>query len=389
MTNGFSYDSAPVVTDVVPPEGPASGNTSVYVYGSNFTSSFDTTVVFGGLNAANINVIDYGTLTCSTPAHGAGVVDVTVQNTNGSGTLVDGFTYHNPPSIQVVTPDNGPMAGATPVTITGNDFTFTGDTIVTIDGTQALNMHVVNGTTITCETPPSATPGAVDVTVVNSWGSDTLVDGFTYNPPPEILGITPGYGLFMGGDTVTLTGNYFLPSENTEVFIGGEAASNIQVIDANTITCMTPAYPVPDIVDVELKNSNGMDLLSSGFEFIPESGKAPLNLTDRDTLDLYPGDTVRFAVTGQPGALYMVFLSLGGGPVNSPWGVMGLDFPIYHLWTSGLNAYGYQTIPITLEDLGVGFLNFYLQALVNDSPIVWAVGGNNPNGSGSTKWGLH
>ena len=84
-----------------------------------------------------------------------------------------------------------------------------------------------------------------------------------------------------------------------------------------------------------------------------------------------------------------MFLSFGGGPTNSQWGVMGLDIPMYHMFTSTLNAYGYQTLLLEMEDVGAGYFNFFTHALVSDNPPVWAIGGGNPNSTGSIKWGLN
>ena len=112
-------------------------------------------------------------------------------------------------------------------------------------------------------------------------------------------------------------------------------------------------------------------------------------MTDVDTLDLEQGDEIRLCITGKPGALYMMFLSFGGGPINTPWGVMGLSFPMISLWSANLNAYGYQTIDIEIQSDPGGTVEFYTHALVDDDPPAWAIGGNNPNGSGSIKWRLH
>jgi hypothetical protein len=187
---------------------------------------------------------------------------------------------------------------------------------------------------------------------------------------------------------VTVTGNHFTAGD-MEVLFGGEFALNIAVLNATTLTCQTPAYPIPGFVDVEVRNSNGEDTLNNGFEFLPESGAAPLNLTDVDTLDLYPFDVVHMVITGDPGALYFVFLSFGGGPIPTLWGLMGLDLPIYYLWNAGLNASGYHTVPIWIPPTGGGYFNFFTHALVDDNPPVWAMGGNNPNGSGSIMWGVN
>ena len=388
LVNGYTYEYPPQVTSVVPADGHVSGATSVTVYGSNFTSSLDTQVTFGGVSATGVDVVNGQTLTCVTPANPPGAVDVAVTTSNGTGTLPAGFTYHASPTISQIDPDNGTMAGGADVTLTGNHFT-PGDTDVLFGGVSATDIVVVNATTITCKTPASVSSGPVDVKVQNFWGSDTVSGGYTYNPPPQITGVTPAVGLYTGGETVTVTGQHFTPALFTEITFNGLPATNVTVVDDTTITCDTPAQPVPDILNVALTNSNGTDDLPSGFECIPPQNQAPMNFMDKDTLDLYPGDLVRHSVTGAPGATYMLFLSIDGGPLNTPWGVMGLGIPMTHIWTSNLNAYGYQTVPILLVDVGIGFFNFYTHCIVDDSPPIWAVGGNNPNGSGSIMWGLH
>ena len=94
------------------------------------------------------------------------------------------------PTITSITPDNGPTAGGTTVTITGTNFTQTvsaGPT-VKIGGNAATNVVLVSTTTITCNTP-AGTLGAKDVEVImpdyfspaTAGSSATLTDGFTYN----------------------------------------------------------------------------------------------------------------------------------------------------------------------------------------------------------------
>ena len=61
--------------------------------------------------------------------------------------------------------------------------------------------------------------GSVDVTVINSFGSGTLENGFQYIPyVPEIYGIDPAFGPAAGGNLVTIAGNHF--TETTHVVIG-------------------------------------------------------------------------------------------------------------------------------------------------------------------------
>ncbi|HVN32596.1 MAG TPA: IPT/TIG domain-containing protein [Thermoanaerobaculaceae bacterium] len=81
------------------------------------------------------------------------------------------------PTISNVTPNNGPAAGGTSVTITGTNFQ--AGAAVTFGGVGATVTNVTS-TTITCTTPAGAA-GAVNVVVTNPDAqSATLVSGFTY-----------------------------------------------------------------------------------------------------------------------------------------------------------------------------------------------------------------
>lgn len=84
----------PVVTTVTPNHGPAAGGTAATVAGSNFHSG--ATVTFGGAAASNVTVVNVNQITCTTPAHFAAAVDVTVTNPgNESGTKLSAFTFES------------------------------------------------------------------------------------------------------------------------------------------------------------------------------------------------------------------------------------------------------------------------------------------------------
>ncbi|HLK32501.1 MAG TPA: IPT/TIG domain-containing protein, partial [Terriglobales bacterium] len=110
---GASTASPPTVTGIAPSSGPATGGTAVTLTGTNFVSG--ATVSFGGTAASNVNVTSSTTLTATTPAHSAGVVNVVVTDPNGlSGTLSNGYTY----TASVSTISFVQVASATPQTAT-------------------------------------------------------------------------------------------------------------------------------------------------------------------------------------------------------------------------------------------------------------------------------
>ena len=92
------------------------------ITGTNFAAG--ATVTFGGTAATNVVVVNSTTITATTPAGSAGAVTVTVTNVGGqSGSLTNGFTYVvTADGEQCESPNSGPTAGGTAVTITGTNF---------------------------------------------------------------------------------------------------------------------------------------------------------------------------------------------------------------------------------------------------------------------------
>lgn len=83
--------AGPGVDAVNPFSGSAAGGTSVAVSGSNFTNG--SKVYFDGVLASSIVVSNNRILQCSTPAHVAGPVFVSVTNAFGVGTKQNAYTY--------------------------------------------------------------------------------------------------------------------------------------------------------------------------------------------------------------------------------------------------------------------------------------------------------
>lgn len=103
-TGAFTYEAGiPTVQSVSPPSGAVEGGTSVTVIGTGFASggSPANSVTFGGVDAASVVVVSDSVITCVTPPHAAGSVDVVVVNPDsaGSGTLTSGYNYTTTPPI--------------------------------------------------------------------------------------------------------------------------------------------------------------------------------------------------------------------------------------------------------------------------------------------------
>jgi hypothetical protein len=189
---GGSLPPAPAVTGIVPASGLIAGGTPVTISGTNFSAS--PTVAFvdltGSVSVA-VGTATAGTITATTPAHAVGLVDVVVMNSDyQTGTLRNGFNYvTGPPTATGVTPSFGPVAGGTLLTIAGTSFV--SGASVTVGGTAATAVTVVNSTTLKATTAAHAA-GTVDI-VATFPGPQmtTLPASFTYSSGTGLFTLTP------------------------------------------------------------------------------------------------------------------------------------------------------------------------------------------------------
>jgi hypothetical protein len=265
----FEFYDVTSVDAVEPGVGPTEGGTTVTITGSCFTGA--TTVLFGDVEAESVVVVSDTEITAVAPAGTVGVVDVTVVGAGecGEASLPDAFEYTDRPIVTAVTPDSGPVAGGTLVTITGEGF---GDvTAVTFDGIEGTGLVVVSDTEITVYSPAHP-EGIVDLVVIDADGPSEAV-GFTYIAEAAVPGgtdvdvVTPPSGPAGGGTTVTILGSCFTGAQ--AVFFGDAPASSFTVVSDTEIRAITPAGT--GTVDVTVIGSAdcGTAALADGYSYQP------------------------------------------------------------------------------------------------------------------------
>jgi hypothetical protein len=268
-----SSTPAPTVSSISPLTGPTSGGTNVNISGSGFASG--ASVSLGGTLATSVVVVNGTSITARTAAHASGPVNVVVTNSDGqTGTLSNGFTYIPPPTISNVIPNSGVTSGGTSITVSGSGFQ-TGATL-SLGGAAASNVVVVNSGSITASTPSHAS-GPVNVVVTNPDGqTGTLSNGFTYvlpASPPVVSGITPTSGTSSGGTSISISGSGF--TSGASVSLGGSAATNVVVVNGNSITAVTGAH-TPGLVDVVVTNADGQSgTLAQAFNYLTVQTPVP------------------------------------------------------------------------------------------------------------------
>lgn len=89
---GLSVLVGPSSTPIlVPSSGPSSGGTTVTITGEDVSSV--TGVLFNGIPATDVTVVNEFQITCVTPAVSSGIVDVTLQLASDEILIEDAFTY--------------------------------------------------------------------------------------------------------------------------------------------------------------------------------------------------------------------------------------------------------------------------------------------------------
>jgi hypothetical protein len=147
---GYGGTAAPTVTGLNPNSGSTAGGTTVQITGAGFCNTV-TSVRFGATAATSFTAQSDTLLTAVSPAHAAGVVDVTVTNPGGTSatSAADQFTFVIP----------GPATAACPT----NQFSLTGS-----DGATWIDM---NASTLSVTFTPGVASFAVLTGNADLWTS--------------------------------------------------------------------------------------------------------------------------------------------------------------------------------------------------------------------------
>jgi hypothetical protein len=263
----YVYQAPPILASITPTSGTTAGGTSVTITGTNLENA---TAVDFGTTPATITSDTSGVIMATSPAGAAGTVNVTVTTTGGTSAVSTSgqFTYIPPPAVTAVTPDAGPLAGGTTVTITGTGLA----NASTVDfGTNSAKIVSDTGSQIVVTDPPGAA-GTVEVTVTTSIGATTTTTSgqFTYVAPPTVTGVTPTTGPTTGGTSVTIAGTNLTNATTVEF---GTATATIISDTAAQIVVTSPVVAVAGTVNVTVTTAGGTTAISTSDQytyFVPQ-----------------------------------------------------------------------------------------------------------------------
>lgn len=211
----YTVDAArayPTITSLDVSSGSTSGGTAITITGTGFKNG--CTVTFGGDAATSIVVVSGTSITCVTPAHAAGAVDVVITNVDGKAvTSSSAYTY----------------AVTTPAFVKYGSGTAT--------STSDLTLSWSSG---------SATAGNCLLAVIknNSGGSITSSSGWT-QLQSGVNGCTCWYKIAVGGDSAVWAWGGSAKADKAQGLMielsGSNASSPIDVSGASASTYVSPS----------------------------------------------------------------------------------------------------------------------------------------------------
>lgn len=154
-------------------------------------------------------------------------VSRTINPDNTTATVLK--TLLRDPTIQAVSPSSGPLAGDTPITITGASF-FTVSQVM-IGGVPATNVTIsAAGDRITCLTPATAIAGAKDITVTSlTHGSATKPLGFNYISPSD-GSFSAATSYAVGTNPIALSVGDFNGDGKPDIAVANQGSNDVSVL---------------------------------------------------------------------------------------------------------------------------------------------------------------
>jgi IPT/TIG domain len=336
----FSYIAAPAIGTITPNAGPLAGGVTVTIKGARFSGA--TSVILSTVAPTSFTVVDDSTITAVMPSGIAGryVVLITTPYGTNAGTPSSNYSIVAPPTVTALGTKTGLSAGGNTVGIGGTGFATA--TAVYFGNTLATGLHVNSDTGVTAVAPAGS--GTVDVTVVTAGGTSptNATDSYKYVNAPAITGLSPSAGRTAGNTLVTITGSDL--TGTTGVSFGGVAAYYVTVVNATTVTALSPAGSVGS-VNVTV---------STAF------GTSPTNASDVFTYVVQPvvtssspkagpmtgGTSVTIIGTGFTGATAVEF-----GNIPTTNFVVNSDTSITAISIAGTPGLGY-TVNVSVDTAG-------------------------------------
>uniref|UniRef100_A0A674F262 Plexin-B1 n=1 Tax=Salmo trutta TaxID=8032 RepID=A0A674F262_SALTR len=292
---------APVIHAIEPLSGLVEGGTVVTISGSNLGQKAEDILNSVSVAGVSCSVISHlyevsSRIVCKTEASGGEKMgQVSVEVSGGEfGLSSERFSYQDP-FVMEVSPQRGPMAGGSSLTITGRNL-LTGrpsDITVTVGGVPCVISSEVQEGSVVCVTGSSNGTGEHRVTLRYGDSQRHLHESaYRYTPNPNITQAAPAKSFLSGGRLVFVSGHNLDVVQEPRMLVtlihpshGPSYIERCEVNSSTLILCRSPAVE-PSVwgsrVDVAFLLDNlrfpfGAISSQGAFSYEPNPVLHPLN----------------------------------------------------------------------------------------------------------------
>lgn len=249
---------APTLTQVSPASGPETGGTRVTLRGTSFFEPAE--VLFNGVPATTVVVLDEVSIAATTPPGAIGPADVEVSTPGGIAQLPAGFRYHLDLRIDSIQPARIPEEGGSRLTIRGKGFD--DFTVILFDRKPLNALRVIDAETIEGYAP-ALTPGRPEVYGFNAEADVRRSDVVSVFATPRVDAIAPGYGPIGGGTPQAVAGDGL---EGTEIVeIGTVSGTNLEIHGRGRLSIDAPAVMSEGPQDVRIGHADAETTVEGGY----------------------------------------------------------------------------------------------------------------------------
>ena len=257
---------------VFPTSGPTAGGTEITITGQDFGAS--GVVVINGMNAPLLSYTDTLIQAVSPPGVGLNRAVRVVRGDGVASAPYFGFSYYAP-NITSISPQVGPPAGGTTVTLHGSDFGPSGTVLI---GSALAPVQFYDDREIRVWTPPGTGINR-PVAVIQSGGQIGASCCFSYHPLAgedcNTNGTDDGEEAFQPGD---MNGNWRIDGEDYRLF------TDCLTGPCTLSACSTPIYADACCAAADFDSDGDVDVRDAGaFKalLVCPAGRE-LNLSDPD-----------------------------------------------------------------------------------------------------------
>ncbi|KAF7249720.1 Plexin-D1 [Varanus komodoensis] len=214
----------PLNLQIEPLNGPLEGGTLVTIRGRNLGRRFSdviNAVKIGNVKCSPLQnrYIVSEQIVCQTGEAPEEFSDVVTVNLSREGKSRERYSYVHP-VVKFISPSDGPKAGGTRVTITGNHLSAGSEIRVLVNSTKECTGLSRTDTTITCTMPRVEFTNDAEVCV--QFENKSCIGNnskFTYRKNPSITDINPKKSQISGGRIITVEGYGFLMAQNVSMVV--------------------------------------------------------------------------------------------------------------------------------------------------------------------------